>query len=195
MQEPFQVDLAPLEPLSDEQLVALIARNPSLRIELTADQKLIIMPPTHADTGLQNASISGQLYGWNQRTGLGYVFDSSTGFRLPNGAMRSPDAAWIARARWQALSPEQKQSFAPVVPDFVIELRSDTDWLPSLEAKMNEWIAVGVQLAWLIDPQHQRTSIYRPGRGVEHVDGFDLVLRGEPLLPGFELNLTELTAL
>jgi Uma2 family endonuclease len=176
--------------VSSEQFLDLALANRDLQLERTAEGQLIIMPPTGSDTGNKNLDIEGQLWFWNRQTKLGKAFNSSTGFRLPNGANRSPDAAWVSQDRWDSLTLEQQESFAPICPDFVLELRSKTDSLEKLQAKMREYIENGASLGWLIDRKNQRVEIYRPGRNVEVMD-HPLSLSGENILPGFVLDLTE----
>ncbi|MBC7881646.1 MAG: Uma2 family endonuclease [Anaerolineae bacterium] len=180
--------LDPLLSLSDEHFFALCAQNRDLSFERTAQGELVVMSPAGSDSGRRNASITGQLWVWSTETGLGEVFDSSSGFILPNGAIRSPDAAWIAQARWDALTPEQKEKFAPLCPDFVIELRSTNDALKPLQTKMQEYLDNGTSLGWLIDPQGQTVEIYRPGKSVELLQSPES-LSGESALPGFVLRL------
>ncbi len=176
--------------VSHEQFVDLALANRDLQLERTATGELIIMPPTGSDTGKRNLDIAGQVWLWNRQTKLGEAFDSSTGFRLPNGANRSPDAAWVGKQRWDALTLEQQETFAPICPDFVLELRSKTDSLEKLQAKMREYIENGAGLGWLIDRKNQQVEIYRPGRNVEVLD-HPVSLSGEDILPGFVLDLTE----
>ncbi|MEA5516700.1 Uma2 family endonuclease [Nodularia sp. UHCC 0506] len=176
--------------VSHEQFVDLALANRDLQLERTATGELIIMPPTGSDTGNKNLDIEGQLWLWNRQNKLGKVFDSSTGFRLPNGANRSPDAAWVSKQRWDTLTLEQQETFAPICPDFVLELRSKTDSLEKLQAKMREYIENGAGLGWLIDRKNQRVEIYRSGRNVEVLD-HPVSLSGEDVLPGFVLDLTE----
>ncbi|GAX38324.1 Uma2 family endonuclease [Nodularia sp. NIES-3585] len=176
--------------VSHEQFVDLALANRDLQLERDATGELIIMPPTGSDTGNKNLDIEGQLWLWNRQTRLGKAFNSSTGFRLPNGANRSPDAAWVSKARWDALTLEQQETFAPICPDFVLELRSKTDSIEKLQAKMREYIENGAGLGWLIDRKNQRVEIYRPGRNVELLD-HPVSLSGEDVLPGFLLDLTE----
>ncbi|WP_414566404.1 MULTISPECIES: Uma2 family endonuclease [unclassified Anabaena] len=176
--------------VSHEQFVDLALANRDLQLERSATGELIIMPPTGSFTGKRNFDIAGQLWLWNRQTKLGEAFDSSTGFHLPNGANRSPDAAWVRQEKWNALTLEQQESFAPICPDFVLELRSKTDSLEKLQAKMREYIENGACLGWLIDRQNQRVEIYRPGRDVE-VLAHPVSLSGEDVLPGFVLDLTE----
>jgi Uma2 family endonuclease len=175
--------------VTQEQFAALAAANRDLRLERTALGELIVNPPTGWETGERNSSLTGQLYRWYEDSeDLGKVFDSSTGFILPNGATRSPDASWVSRERWQALTPEQKGTFANICPDFVVELRSSSDSLKSLQDKMMEYINNGARLGWLIDPQQRRVEIYRPSKDVEVLEN-PAELSGEAVLPGFVLNL------
>lgn len=176
--------------VSPEQFLDLALANRDLQLERTAEGELIIMPPTGSYTGKSNFDVAGQLWFWNRQTKLGEAFDSSTGFSLSNGANRSPDVAWVTKAKWSALTVEQQESFAPICPDFVLELRSKTDSLEKLQAKMREYIENGASLGWLIDRKNQRVEIYRPGRNVEVIDN-PLSLSGEDVLPGFLLDLTE----
>ncbi|NJR49748.1 MAG: Uma2 family endonuclease [Leptolyngbyaceae cyanobacterium CSU_1_3] len=182
------VNLRPTIDLTDHQFYQLCQHNPELRFERTATGELVIMSPTGGETGKRNFSLSGQLWNWTEQTGLGVGFDSSTGFKLPNGADRSPDAAWVLNDRWNALTPSQKEGFAPIAPDFVVELRSKTDSLATLEAKMQEYLENGVRLGWLLDPQTPQAKIYRPGQPVETISSPDR-LTGEDVLPGFVLDV------
>lgn len=177
--------------ISHEQFLDLALANRDLQLERNATGELIIMPPTGSYTGKINFDIAGQLWFWNRQTKLGEAFDSSTGFHLPNGSDRSPDAAWIKQEKWDTLSLEQKESFAPICPDFVLELRSKTDSLEKLQSKMREYIENGASLGWLIDQKNQRVEIYRPGKDVEILE-HPTSLSGEDVLPGFILDLTEL---
>ncbi len=175
--------------LTDEQFYQLCQNNRELNFERTAKGELIIMPPVGGDSGNREADLIADLVIWNRQTGLGYTFSSSTVFKLPNGADRSPDAAWIRRERWEALTPEQRRKFPPIAPDFVIELRSATDDLETLRQKIQEYMDAGVQLAWLINPQQQQVEIYRLGQNVE-VRNLPTELSGENVLPEFSLNLS-----
>ncbi|MDZ8050835.1 MAG: Uma2 family endonuclease [Aulosira sp. ZfuVER01] len=178
--------------VTQEQFAALAAANPDLRLERTAQGELIVNPPTGWETGERNSSLTGQLYRWyEENEDLGKAFDSSTGFILPNGATRSPDASWVSRERWQALTPEQKGTFANICPDFVVELRSSSDRLESLQTKMKEYINNGARLGWLINPQQRQVEIYRPELAVEVLEN-PSELSGEAVLPGFVLNLRRL---
>ncbi|MEN8445377.1 MAG: Uma2 family endonuclease [Cyanobacteria bacterium J06555_13] len=174
--------------LSDEQFYELCRINRDLRIERTANGELILMPPTGGETSHRNASIVVQLGIWNQKAKLGMLFDSSGGFKLPNGADRAPDASWVKQDRWDALTPAQKEKFPPICPDFVLELRSKTDQLPTLQSKMQEYIDNGARLGWLIHRQDHQVEIYKPGRKVETLS-CPARLSGDPVLPGFTLEL------
>lgn len=175
--------------VTEDQFEALSAANRDLRLEHTAEGELIVNPPTGGESGRRNLSISTQLGNWFEtHEELGEAFDSSTGFKLPSGANRSPDASWVSRERWEILTPEQRKGFVPLCPDFVIELRSESDSLIKLQAKMKEYIDNGAKLGWLIDPQNQRVEIYRTGREAELLDN-PTHLSGEEVLPGFILNL------
>ena len=185
------VRVRPIWELNDEQFSQICSQNPDLRFELTAKGELIIMPPTGSETGSRNATLSGQLWWWNQRSRSGITFDSSTGFCLPNEAKRSPDASWVRRERWQSLTPEERRKFAPICPDFVVELLSPTDDLETTRAKMQEYLENGALLGWLIDPDRRRVEIYRCDRDVEILENPTTVL-GEEILPGFVLDLSEI---
>ncbi|MTJ47544.1 Uma2 family endonuclease [Dolichospermum sp. UHCC 0259] len=173
---------------TDEQFYQLCQKNSDLKFERTSTGELIIMPPVGGESGNREADLITDLGIWNRQTGLGYTFSSSTIFKLPNGSDRSPDAAWIKKERWEALTPEQKRKFPPIAPDFVIELRSATDDLKTLRQKMQEYIDAGVKLGWLINPQQQQIEIYRLGKDVELRD-LPTELLGEEILPGFSLSL------
>jgi Uma2 family endonuclease len=173
---------------SDEQFYQLCQKNSDLQFERTASGELIIMPPVGGESGNREAEFIIDLGIWNRQTKLGYTFSSSTIFKLPNGGDRSPDAAWIKKERWEALTPEQKRKFPPIAPDFVIELRSATDNLATLRQKMQEYMDAGVKLGWLINPQQQQVEIYRLGKDVE-LRNLPTELLGEEILPGFGLSL------
>jgi len=187
---PLTLDLRPVIRLTHEQFEQIALANPDLRIELSADGELSIMPPTGGNTGRRNADLTTDLNLWNRQTRLGVVFDSSTIFRLPNGAERSPDAAWIILERWNALTQKEQDSFPPLCPDFVIELRSKTDSLKPLQAKMQEYQDNGCRLGWLINYQDRQVEIYRPQREKEVLRS-PQTLSGEEVLPGFVLDLPE----
>lgn len=176
--------------VTHEQFQQLASVNRDLRLERTAEGELIVMPPTGSDTGNRNLDIEGQLWLWNRQTKLGVAFNSSGGFHLPNGAVRSPDAAWVQLDRWEALTPEEQEGFAPICPDFVVELRSKSDNMEPLRAKMREYQANQALLGWLIDRKNRKVEIYRQGRDVEVLDN-PTTLSGENVLPGFVLDLME----
>ena len=175
--------------LTDEQFWQLCQDNQDLQFERTKTGELIIMPPTGGGTGKRNLKISVQLYLWNERTNLGEAFDSSTGFKLPNGADRSPDASWVSQERWDALTLEQQEKFVPLCPDFVIELMSPSDTLEKTRAKMQEYRENGAKLGWLINRKQKQLEIYRPEQAVEILNQPSQV-SGEDILPGFVLDLT-----
>jgi Uma2 family endonuclease len=176
--------------LTDEQFFELCSANRDLRFERSAHGQLIIMPPTGWETGNKNAELSADFVIWNRQTQLGKVFDSSTGFKLPNGADRSPDISWVSKDRLEALNADPAK-FLPLAPDFVVELRSQSDALKPLQTKMQEYIANGVRLGWLIDPKNQQVEIYRLGQEVEVLKS-PVRLSGEEVLPGFSLDLSPL---
>ncbi|APB33509.1 Uncharacterized protein conserved in cyanobacteria [Gloeomargarita lithophora Alchichica-D10] len=177
--------------VSESEFMGLVQANPDLRLELTAVGEVIAMPPTGSETGRNNIDLAGYIWLWNKQTKLGQVFDSSSGFRLPNGAIRSPDVAWICLERWQNLSPAERQGFAPLCPDFVLELLSPSDHLKTVQNKMQEYLDNGCQLGWLINSATRTTEIYRPQQNVVTIS-FDQTLSGEEILPGFALNLQTL---
>jgi Uma2 family endonuclease len=175
--------------VTQSQFETLALVNRDLRLERTATGDLIVNPPTGWETGERNRSLTGQLDRWYEdHEDLGKAFDSSTAFTLPNGAIRSPDASWVSRDRWEALTLEQTRTFANICPDFVVELRSASDTLKSLQAKMQEYIDNGARLGWLIDPQNRRVEIYRQEKEVEILKN-PTEVSGEDVLPGFILNL------
>jgi Uma2 family endonuclease len=188
---PLKVDLTHVC-LSDEQFYQLCITNPALNIERSAQGVLIFMSPVGGDSGNREMNLGGELYVWNKQTGLGKVFSSSTIFKLPGGGDRSPDAAWVELSRWQALTPEQRQKFPPIAPDFVIELRSRTDSLSMLQEKMQEYMDSGVKLSWLFNPQDQQVELYRQGQ-VKEVRSLPTQLSGESILPGFSLQVDRFT--
>ncbi|MFE1744181.1 Uma2 family endonuclease [Coleofasciculus sp. H7-2] len=183
--------LEPVIHLTGERFDDLCQLNRELRIERKASGELVVMSPTGSETGERNFSLNGQLWVWVKQDGTGKGFDSSTGFTLPNGAKISPDAAWIRLERWDALSKEQQKKFAPISPDFVVELRSQSDRLKDLQEKMQEYIDNGVRLGWLIDRIQRKIYIYRPGIPVECLDNPNSV-SGDPELPRFILDLSEI---
>jgi Uma2 family endonuclease len=182
----FTLDLEPFVALTDEQFFQLCQHHRDYQFERTAAGALIIMSPTGGETSRQNSDIIVQL-----GTQLGVVFDSSGGFKLPNGAHRSPDAAWVAKDRWHDLTSEQRRKFPPLCPDFLVELRSPSDELSMLRAKMQEYMENGAQLGWLINPLAQQVEIYRPNHQPDCLNA-PTTLSGDPVLPGFQLDLTSI---
>lgn len=189
---PFILHFGPvLRKLSDEDFFEFCQANQDWRIERTSDGDIIIMPPTGGETGRRNFNLTGMFYAWVKADGSGKGFDSSTGFTLPNGAERSPDLAWVRLSRWNALTERQRERFAPLCPDFVVELRSPSDSLTALQSKMEEYIQNGAELGWLIDPLEKKVYVYSPLAPVECLDN-PATVSGEPLLNGFVLDVREL---
>jgi len=188
---PLVVRFRPVIELSEEEFFEFCQLNGELRIERNAKGALLLMPPAGGSTSWRNADITAQLVNWAKRDGRGIPFDSSGGFRLPNSAMRAPDAAWILRSRWNQLPKNEQDVFAPICPDFVLELRSPSDTLRSLQLKMQEYLETGARLGWLIDPIGGRAYIYRPGKPVARLDRPDTI-SGDPELLGFVLDLREI---
>jgi len=174
--------------LSDEEFSEICRANPDLRVERSAKGAIIIMSPAGAESSRRNLKLGRIVDAWAERDGSGFVFDSSGGFTLPNGAIRSPDVSWVRRTRWAALTPPQKAGFPPLCPDFVVELRSPTDRLRTVQLKMEEYMASGAVLGWLIDPQARTVHVYRPDRPVERLEG-PAEIRGDPELPGLVVDL------
>jgi Uma2 family endonuclease len=186
--EALTVDFKSVIELTDEQFYQLCSSNPDVRFERNATGELIIMPPVGGESSNRNASLTAQVWIWNEQEKLGIAFDSSCGFKLPNGAERSPDASWVKLSRWNALTSEQQTRFLPLSPDFVIELLSPSDSLKVTQKKMEEYKSNGVRLGWLINRKLRQVEIYRIGKEVEILDN-PSSLSGEDVLPGFMLNL------
>jgi len=176
--------------LTDDQFFEFCALNRKLRIERTAEGKIIIMSPTGGETGRRNAEINRQLANWAKQDSTGVVFDSNTEFRLPNGASRSPDASWVLKSRWEALPRPEREKFPPICPDFVVELLSPSDNLEETKLKMEEYIANGARLGWLIDPKNKRIWT-RSGSGLQTLEQ-PTAVSADPILPGFTLDLTDI---
>ena len=177
--------------MSDREFFEVCQMNKDWQFERTSDGDLIVMPPTGGETGKRNFQLTGAFSAWVDKDGSGVGFDSSTGFTLPNGAKRSPDLAWIRRSRWESLTDDEREEFPPLCPDFVVELRSRVDALDRLQSKMEEYIENGAQLGWLIDPREKRVYVYCPGQEVICLLSPESI-SGNPLLPGFELDLRRL---
>jgi Uma2 family endonuclease len=186
MRPPFR--FRPETPMSDEDLMRFCAANDIARVEREVDGEILVMSPAGNRTGRRNAAIISALDTWAQMDGRGYAFDSSTGFTLPDGSMRSPDAAWVEAIRWNALPKAEQNRFSPICPDFLIELRSQTDDLAQLEAKMVRWLSNGAKLAWLIDPERQVVAVYRPADQPELLNQ-PTIVEGSGVVAGFKLAM------
>jgi len=186
---PLKLQMSPAIDMTNEQFFAFCQQNRDYRIERNATGEITIMPPTGSETGNRNFDLIVQLGIWIRENGTGIGFDSSAGFTLPNGAMRASDAAWIKLEKWHSLTLEQQQKFAPICPDFIIELRSPSDNLQPLKDKLQEYIDNGISLGWLIDRKNRKVYIYRPNSEVECLD-HPAILSGESILPGFVLQLS-----
>ncbi|MEX2402238.1 MAG: Uma2 family endonuclease [Rhodothermales bacterium] len=185
--EPYVLDLTEVIRLNDDDLLRISAANPDIQLEQNAAGQLEIMSPAGPSSSARAVVLTIALGTWNQQHGDGIVFDGTAGFRLPNGALRAADVAWLNRAAWERLTPDEREKFAHVVPDFLVEIRSPSDRLAHLHRKMDEWIENGCRLAWLIDPAEQHITIYRTGTDAETVD-FHTTLTGEDVLPGFSFE-------
>jgi Uma2 family endonuclease len=180
-----------VDSISDRQLEALSRDNPDARLETDSEGHLILMSPTGSETSERNSDLLAQIWNWNKQNKLGKVFDSSGGFKLSNGAVRSPDVSWVANFKWNSLTKQQRRKFAPIDPDFVLELMSPTDDLDELQSKMKEYINCGVNLGWLINPDDTQVEIYRPGKKKEVLNN-PLTLSGEEILSGLVVDLSEI---
>jgi Uma2 family endonuclease len=178
--------------MTDEEFFRFCSENPDLRIERNSNLEIIIMSPVTTISGHFSGEILRQLSNWAVENDNGIAFDSSTGFTLPDKSVFSPDASWISNAKWSLLSTEDKDRFAPVCPEFIVEVKSKSDYLPDLKSKMNKWLANGAQLGWLIDPYDKKIYIFRPGKQSEVIAGFDQKILGEGPVEGFILDLSRL---
>lgn len=181
-----------LDRLTEEEFAQFCLDHRDLRIERNSSGQITIMPPVFTESGFTNNELSYQLTHWNRRARLGRVGDSSTGYTLPGGAMLSPDASWVAEERWRALPAADRRRFARICPDFIMELASSSDRLPDLLGKMHDWLGAGVRLAWLVVPSIETVHVFEPPHPPRFVQGFGQLLSGEPVLPGFALDLQEL---
>ncbi len=186
--EAIKLKTAVLDRLTDAEFFEFCQDHRDLRIERDASHQITIMPPASSETGATNSDLIADLVIWNRQHGLGITFDSLAGFTLPTGAMRSPDASWVAQARWDALSADDRRGFARICPDFVVELLSLSDRLTDTMRKMEHWLEAGARLAWLLVPASEAAYIFEPGQPVRPVVGFEQRLSGEPVLPGFALE-------
>ena len=175
--------------MTEDQLARLSSDNGDLRLELTAERELIIMPPVASEGGLQEHELALQVGIWAKQDGTGQVFSPNAGFTLPNGAVRAPDVSWISLSRWEALSDADRRGFAKICPDFVVELRSESDSLAEVQRKMAEYMENGARLGWLIDPQTRRVHVYRPDQPAEILEE-PAAVSADPVLPGFTLDLS-----
>lgn len=178
--------------MSDEEFFLFCQANPELRIERDKNHNIIVMTPIGGESGLYESELIFALNLWNKMSQTGLVFSSSAGFRLPNGAVRSPDVSWMPIKKWLALSEKEKKSFPPLTPDFVAELRSESDHLDDLLEKMKEYIEQGARLGWLLDPQEKNAYIFRNKGDSQILSGWTQKLSGEEVLPGFEFDLSNL---
>jgi Uma2 family endonuclease len=187
----MEVDLGSVRTFSDEEFLEFCRRNPDARIERESNGEIIVMAPAYTETGGMNATLSYFVTAWARQDKTGRSFESSTGFTLPNRALRSPDASWISNDRWDALSDEERAGFSKVCPDFVVELRSTSDSLAKVRAKMNEYIENGASLGWLIDPVNRSVTVYRPGVEAQTLDD-PATVTADPELPGFTVDMSEI---
>jgi Uma2 family endonuclease len=185
---PVTLNFEPILKLTPEQFSRLCESNPEAKLELTSLGELVVMSPTGGMSGNRNVKLSSRLETWAEEDGTGMAFDSSTMFKLPSGAFRSPDAAWVLLERWNLLSEEDQETFPPIAPDFVMELRSKSDSLRSLQDKMEEYLSNGVRLGFLLNPQGKQVEVYRQGREKEVLEN-PIELSGEDVLPGLVLRL------
>ncbi len=180
--------------MTNEEFLKFCLENPGLRIERNSNLEIIIMSPVSTLSGRYSSEIFGQLYIWNRNQGQGIVFDASTGFALTDRSVLSPDASWISKKRWNVLSEEDKNKFAPICPEFIIEVRSKSDNIDDLKKKMTVWLKNGAQLGWLIDPIEKTSYIFRFNSGIEKIEGFKGTIKAEGIVEGFELDLSLLTS-
>ncbi len=180
-----------LKKINDDEFEIFCRHNPDVEIELTKEGELVIMPPTGGETGIRNFSLIGLFFNWVEKDQSGIAFDSSTVFKLPNGAKRSPDLSWIKNERWETLSKDERVKFPPLCPDFVVELRSPSDSLKNLQNKMSEYLENGASLGWLIDPSERKVYVYRPNVEMEILEN-PTEVSGEPLLENFTLTMTKI---
>lgn len=175
---------------SDDELYAFCLANPELRIERDETGHIIIMPPTGLESSFTNGELFGEVRNWNRQTKAGRTSESNGGYTLPDTSMRAPDVGWVSKERLMQVVPDELKKFARVCPDFVIEVRSESDSLKELQTKMEKWLKNGVRLGWLVDPQEQKTTIYRPDSETE-TKPFSETLSGEDVLVGFTMNIQE----
>ena len=177
---------------TDDEFFDVCQSSPGLRLERTAQHDITFRSPAGSESSEASGESYGQLWLWNRQTHLGHVYESSAGFKLPDTSVRSPDVAWLSQAKWEQLTPEQRRKFPPVCPEFMMEIKSPSDEIRMLQAKMKDYLTNGMQLGFLLDVPAETAYIYRPGQPIETVQGYDQELSGEPLLPGFRLDLRPL---
>ena len=180
-----------LKKMNDDEFENFCHHNPDLQIELTKEGELVILPPTGGETGIRNFSLIGLFFNWVEKDRSGVAFDSSTVFKLPNGAKRSPDLSWVKNENWNKLSAEEKKKFPPLCPDFAVELRSPSDSLGNLKNKMTEYIENGASLGWLIDPLEKKVHVYRQNGETEILENPETI-SGENLLENFTLQMDKI---
>lgn len=178
--------------LTDDEFFEICQSSPSLRLERTAQHDLMFRSPAGSDSSESSLESQGQVWLWNRQTKLGHVYESSAGFKLPDSSVRSPDVAWLSQAKWEQLTPEQRRKFPPVCPEFMMEIKSPSDDLRVLKDKMEDYLANGMQLGFLLDVEAETAYVYRPSQPAETVQGYNQELSGEPVLPGFRLDLRPL---
>ncbi|MGF1492365.1 MAG: Uma2 family endonuclease [Microcoleaceae cyanobacterium] len=188
---PIVLQMRPVFEMSDEQFFQFCQLNRDYRIERNAAGEMIIMSPTGSETGNRNFKLAQQLANWTDQDGTGIGFDSSSGFKLPSGADRSPDIAWMTLEKWSRIPPDQQTKFAPVCPDFVVEIRSPSDTIKPIQEKLQEYIDNGASLGWLVDRKNRTVYVYRPDTAVECLDNPETV-GGDPILPGFSLKMEKI---
>lgn len=179
--------------MSDDEFFAFCQANPELNIERSPQREIMILPRAGTIFGYFKSNIGAQICRWNEQNNTGLVFDSSTGFTLPDESVKSPDASWLSLNKWKQLTSEQQEKFAPVCPEFVVELKSKNDRINDLQKKMESWLDNGVQLGWLIVPEEETVYIYQLGQSVRQHKGFQAKLSADPVLPGFKLDLSKLS--
>ena len=187
--ETFTLKLPKRWLLTDDEFYDFCQENDAVQLERNTHGEILIISPTGGITGRRNKNVLYELEAWNRQYALGETFDSSTGFTLPNGATRSPDACWVEQSRWDGLSVEQQKKFPPLCPDFVVELISESDSVRAAHEKMSEWQENGVRLGWLLKPDGEEAFIYRPDQAVEPLQGYERTLTGEDVLPNFTFDL------
>ena len=187
--QPIEIKFPGNTSFNEDEFFLFCQENDHLQLERTREGNLIVRPLSGGETSYRNSEINTDLNNWNRKHKYGKVFDSNGGFRLPDGSMLAPDASVVSQVRWEALTKEERKKFSPLCPEFVVELKSESDRLTTLQTKMKNWLANGVKLGWLIDPEAETSYIYQPGKNMEIVSGFDHHLLGQEVLKGFVFEL------